>query len=132
MKPPRHSSLLLILLSVAYPAFAQNADWPSVGNDKGGMRYAVVDQINRDNVAKLQVAWTYHTRDAGEGTTIECTPIVIDGVMYVTTVKTKVIALNAATGQEIWAFDPYAGPAPKGGWQRASGGVNRGVAYWTD
>jgi quinoprotein glucose dehydrogenase len=133
MKQPRcYSCLLPILLWVAGPALAQNVDWPNVGNDKGGMRYGVVDQINRDNVAKLQVAWTYHTKDAGEGTTIECTPIVIDGVMYVTSVRTKIAALDAASGREIWMFDPYAGPAPKGGWNRASGGVNRGVAYWTD
>src|SRR6266566_7072396 len=103
MKPPRHSSLLLILLSVVCPALAQNVDWPNVGNDKGGMRYAAINQINRDIVAKLQVAWTYHTKDAAEGTTIECTPIVIDGVMYVTTVRTRVVALDAATGREIWA-----------------------------
>ncbi len=113
-----------------------SVDWPNVGNDKGGARYSELDQINRDNVGRLEVAWTYHTGDAdpAKGTTIECTPVVVDGVMYITTVKTKVVALDAATGKELWAFDPYADE--KSGAHavrmRASGGVNRGVAYWSD
>lgn len=105
-------------------------DWPNVGNDKGGMRYSTLDQISRENVGDLEVAWTWHTQDAGERTTIECTPIVIDGVMYVTTARTRIAAIDAATGQPIWQFDPYAGPPRP--WIRASGGVNRGVAYWSD
>jgi quinoprotein glucose dehydrogenase len=105
-------------------------DWPNVGNDKAGTRYSTLSQINRENVGRLKVAWTYRTGDAGAATTIECTPLVVDGVMYVTTVRTKVVALDAATGNEKWAFDPYAGETnPR---IRASGGVNRGVAYWSD
>ena len=105
-------------------------DWPNVGNDKAGTRYSTLDQVNRDNVGQLKLAWTYHTGDAGAGTTIECTPLVVDGVMYVTTVRTNVVALDAATGKEKWSFDPYAGETnPR---IRASGGVNRGVAYWSD
>jgi quinoprotein glucose dehydrogenase len=121
----------LVLLFSATFAFAQT-DWRNVFNDKGGQRYSTLDQVNRDNVSKLAVAWTYHTRDAADGTTIECTPIVIDGVMYVTTVRTRVAALDAATGVERWSFDPYTIAAPLKGWMRASGGVNRGVAYWAD
>src|SRR6476661_6927633 len=126
---------ILVLLALAVAAHAHGADrddWPNVGNDKGGMRFSPLTQIDRSNVSKLRVAWEYHTRDAGEGTTIECTPVVVDGVMYVTTVRTRVVALDAATGEERWTYDPYAGPAPKGGWNRASGGVNRGVAHWSD
>src|SRR4051812_4559301 len=74
---------------------AKNVDWPNAGNDKGGQRYSTLAQINRDNVKTLSIAWTYHTKDAGTGTTIECTPLVIDGVMYVTTVLSKVVALDA-------------------------------------
>ena len=97
------------------------ADWASVGGDKGGMRYSGLAQIDRASVKKLAVAWIYHTGDAARsGTTIECTPIVIDGVMYLTTVKLKVVALNAATGKPIWEYDPH------------SSGVNRGVGYWSD
>jgi quinoprotein glucose dehydrogenase len=121
-----------LLLSTQWVS-AQNMDWPNVGNDKGGMRYALLRQINTKNVSSLEVAWTYHTGDSGSGnsTTIECTPIVIDGVMYVTTAKTKVVALAAETGREKWRFDPY-GPGITYNPIRASGGVNRGVAYWSD
>ena len=110
----------------AQQEMAADIDWPQVGNDSGGRRCSDLRQINKDNVRKLQVAWVYHTRDAGEKTTIECTPIVIGGVMYITTARTKIVALNAATGQEIWQFDPYSDHAKK--WIKASGGVNRGVA----
>lgn len=121
----------LVLLFSATFSFAQT-DWPNVYNDKGGQRYSTLDQVNRDNVSKLTVAWTYHTKDSADGTTIECTPIVIDGVMYITTVRTRVVALEAATGRQLWSFDPYTVLAPLKGWMRASGGVNRGVAYWSD
>ncbi|HEX8914210.1 MAG TPA: pyrroloquinoline quinone-dependent dehydrogenase [Humisphaera sp.] len=116
-------------------------DWPNVGNDKGGTRHSPLAQINRENVAKLKVAWTYKVDDADptRGSTIECTPVVVDGVAYVTTVKTKAVALDAATGKELWRFDPYGpdfgGPvADKSGrkWVKASGGVNRGVGFWSD
>lgn len=109
---------------------AAPGDWPDVGYDKAGTRYSPLTQINRENVAQLKVAWTWHTGDAGTGTTIECTPIVADGRMFVTTVTSRVVALDPATGRELWTFDPYAGPATQR--IRASGGVNRGVAYWSD
>src|SRR4051812_18285018 len=111
----RRGQILLAVFSFCALAQRQKAcaadvNWPNVGNDKGGMRYSTLDQISRQSVADLKVAWTYHTQDAGEGTTIECTPLVIDGVMYVTTVRTKVVALDASNGSKIWEFDPYAGP----------------------
>jgi quinoprotein glucose dehydrogenase len=123
---PTFSLFLLCIQS----ALAKDTDWPIVGGDKGSKRYSPLDQINRRNVGHLQIAWTYHTDDAGKGTTIECTPIVVGGIMYVTTAGSKVVALDAATGVERWKYDPYAiprdHPQPK-----ASGGVNRGVAYWS-
>jgi len=95
-------------------------DWLNVGNDKGGMRYSTLKQIDRSNVAQLKVAWTYHCEDASPGSTIECTPVVVDGIMYVTTPGLKIVALDAATGHEIWKYNTH------------SGGVNRGIAYWSD
>lgn len=95
-------------------------DWLNVGNDKGGMRYSTLKQIDRSNVNKLQVAWTYSGKDASPGSTIECTPVVVDGIMYITTSRLRIVALDAATGREIWRYDPH------------SGGVNRGIAYWSD
>src|SRR5262245_33710223 len=88
---------------------APSVDWAYVRGDQGGMRHSPLTQINRDNVRKLQVAWVYHTGDADPArkTTIECTPIVIGGVMYVTTVTGNVVALDAATGKERWKFDAH-------------------------
>jgi len=130
-----HRKLLLMAGWILYliSSTPAQADWPNVGNDKGAMRYSTLTQINRDNVKHLKVAWTYHTGDAvaEDLTTIECTPIVIGGVMYLTTVKTKVVALNAATGQKLWKFDPFA-PQHATKYPIVAGGVNRGVAYWAD
>jgi quinoprotein glucose dehydrogenase len=122
--------LIFCLIIFSVTALAQT-DWPNTGNDKGAQRYSTLKQINRDNVKKLKVAWTYHTGDAGpeNKTVIECTPIVVNGVMYITTAKVKVVALDAATGRELWKFDPLASPKPDKLYP-AGGGVNRGVAYW--
>ena len=112
------------------PLGRKEQDWPNVGGDKGNSRYSTLKQVNRKNVATLQAIWTFHTCDAGKGTTIECTPIMIDGTLYLTTAASKVVALEADTGRELWKYDPYKnGPGKQ---PRASGGVNRGVAYWTD
>ena len=72
------------------------------------MRYSELGQINRENVKRLKPAWTFHTGEleGRGGKTIECTPIVIDGVMYITTGYLRVVALDAATGNELWQFDP--------------------------
>jgi quinoprotein glucose dehydrogenase len=123
-----------LLASVGHAAepSRQTVDWPRVGNDPGCMRYSRLDQINRETVKRLKPAWTYHTGElkGREGKTIECTPIVIDGVMYVTTGYLRVVALDGATGKALWQFDPLKDhPFPH---RPASGGVNRGCAYWSD
>lgn len=119
------------LLAFAGQALGQsqrNVDWPRVGNDPGCMRYSELKQIDRDNVSQLKPAWTYHTGESRK--TIECTPIVIDGVMYCTTAFLRVVALDAATGKKLWQFDPLNEfPFPH---TPMSGGVNRGCAYWSD
>src|SRR6266567_942780 len=87
-------------------------EWPVYGGDPGNSRYSSLRQINRSNVTQLKVAWTYHTGDISDGSkypvrsAFETTPLVIDGVMYVTTPFSRVIALDAETGKELWAFDP--------------------------
>jgi quinoprotein glucose dehydrogenase len=123
---------LLIFAGHALGQSQPNVDWLRVGNDPGCMRYSQLDQINRENVTRLKPAWTYHTREleGRRGKTIECTPIVIDGVMYITTGYLRVVALDAATGKELWQFDPLKDhPFAH---RPASGGVNRGCAYWSD
>jgi quinoprotein glucose dehydrogenase len=90
-------------------------------------------QINRETVKRLEVAWTYHTgeNNPNRGKPIECTPIVIDGVMYITTAYTDVVALDAASGKPVWKYEAFSSSKPALG-PLASGGVNRGVAYWSD
>lgn len=107
-------------------------DWITVGGDPGCSRYSTLGQINRENVGKLKRAWTFHTGELinGKGRIIECTPVVVDGVAYITTARRIVFALDGATGKEIWKFDPDSAGPPAG--PLASGGVNRGVAYWSD
>ena len=104
-----------------------NGDWPVTGGDPGNSRYSALDQITRDNVGQLRVAWVYHTGDmpAGDQSQIQATPIVVDGVLYTTTPALAVIALRADRGTVLWRFDPVASG------QRATH-VNRGVVYWTD
>ncbi|MGI9519508.1 MAG: pyrroloquinoline quinone-dependent dehydrogenase [Pirellulaceae bacterium] len=118
----------VIFSTLIFANASDQNDWPGIGNDPGCMRYSTLDQINRTNVAQLKPAWTYRT---GEGDrTNECTPLIIDGVMYITTNHLRCVALDAATGAELWSFDPFAD-----GRERkllASGGVNRGCTYWSD
>jgi len=118
------------------PAQAEQRDWISVDGDRGYMRYSTLDQINRKNVDSLKVAWAYRTGKlkGRRGKIIECTPIVIDGVMYITTADLKVVALDAASGRQLWKFDPPPYPTVGDGKlaRVASAGVNRGVAYWSD
>ncbi|MEP7272992.1 MAG: hypothetical protein ABI882_15945, partial [Acidobacteriota bacterium] len=76
-------------------------EWPHYGGDVGGSKYSPLDSINRSNVGTLKVAWTFNTGDLSDGTTIsarsafECTPLVVDGIMYLTTPFSRVIALEA-------------------------------------
>ena len=122
--------LSLIIALLANAAYA--ADWACVGRDPGCTRYSTLQQINRTNVAQLRVAWVYHTGELNrdEEKPIECTPVVVDGVMYLTTGHLRVVALDAATGHELWQFDPFTERPPQA--PLASGGVNRGVAYCSD
>ncbi len=90
-------------------------------------RFSQLTEINRGNVAKLRRAWTYHTGELnmGEGPpAFEATPLEVNGVLYFTTPSSRVIALDAETGKELWAFDPQAGRKRRHYLQ------NRGVNYW--
>ncbi|MEO7598245.1 MAG: pyrroloquinoline quinone-dependent dehydrogenase [Opitutus sp.] len=118
---------VILLNSVQLPPLARaDVDWPRVGNDAGAMRYSSLDQITRDNVGSLEVAWTLHT--GGLGATpppsIQCTPIVANGTMYLTSPDTQVLAVDPATGAEKWRFDPRR--------TKHRYLYNRGVAWWSD
>jgi len=107
----------------------RDREWNWYAGDAHASRYSPVERINASNVKNLKVAWTHKTGDANlrPATAIECTPIVVDGVMYITTARVKVQALKAATGELIWTFDPGASSGA-----RRSPGVNRGVCYWEE
>jgi quinoprotein glucose dehydrogenase len=102
-----------------------SSDWPITGGDPGNSRYSSLAQIDRSNVGRLRLAWSYHTGDMPAGhSEIQATPIVVDGVMYTTTPALAAIALRADSGTLLWRFDPFAHRARESH-------VNRGVVYWT-
>jgi quinoprotein glucose dehydrogenase len=101
--------------------------WEHYGGDAAATRYAPLDQINQSNVKNLKVAWVHKCGDHSTRpqTTIETTPIVVDGVMYLLTPRLKTQALDAATGKLLWTFDPAGGQRG-----RRPPGQCRGVCYW--
>ena len=127
MKTP-HCGALLALATLPGLVRALGAqEWPGYGGGPESMRYSSLTQINRDNVKRLQVAWTFDASDGTVGTELEVNPIVVHGVLYATTAGLNVVALNAATGDLLWRFDPYNGRHARDG-----GGRIRGVTYWGD
>jgi quinoprotein glucose dehydrogenase len=103
-------------------------DWSNYGGPSDGSRYSALNQITKENVAQLEVAWTYQTGDATERSQIQCQPIVVNGLLYGSTPKLNVFALDAATGVEVWRFDPFQILGGENSWA----GTNRGVSYWED
>ncbi len=99
------------LLSAAHPVGHQG-DWPYYGRDPGGQRFSPLTIINRSNVAKVKLAWTFRTGDAyqpkdSKPTAFETTPLYIDGVLYIGTPLGRVMALDPVSGKERWAYDPH-------------------------
>ena len=84
-------------------------DWRDYGKDSARSHYSTLEQIGPGNVNQLHVAWRFHAggSDTELRTAMECTPLVISGVMYVTSPVLNVIALEAATGREIWRYNPF-------------------------
>jgi quinoprotein glucose dehydrogenase len=114
------------------------ATWPLTEGQPGGSRYSPLSDINRGNVSKLKVAWTYQHGDyrsggilpdhVNKGTAFESTPIVVDGRLIFTTPYNRVVALNPETGAELWKFDPEIDVDRR----FANMIINRGVAYWRE
>ena len=119
--------VMLLLAPGCTSSDSPAGDWRVTGGDPGNTRYSSLDQIDRDNVAELQVAWTYRTGDRPDGarTEIQAIPIMVDGVLYTTTPALAVVALRADSGTLIWRFDPFAS-------RDRESHVNRGVAWWSD
>lgn len=122
---------------------ASNGQWPSYGADSGHSKYSPLDQINADNVQRLQVAWTWDSvdqsirdnneviRDRGSfrSYAYEVTPLMVNGVLYTTTSLGQIAAIDPARGETLWSFDPvlYLDGRPA-----VHGFTTRGLSYWTD
>lgn len=107
--------------------------WHAYGGDAGGTRYMPFEQINRENVSELQVAWTYRTgelgQDAhhGEKLTFEATPIFFENTLYLSTAFGKIVAIDALSGQERWTYDPEVDRS-----RSYSEVTSRGVSLWVN
>src|SRR5262249_27985839 len=107
-----NKAFIIVLLCLLATEISLAQEWPFYGGDAGGVRYSPLAQINRSNVQRLQVPWTYHTGDLSGGSiysvrsAVECTPPRVDGGVDLTAPFCRVIALDSETGKERWAFDP--------------------------
>ncbi|HTP36670.1 MAG TPA: pyrroloquinoline quinone-dependent dehydrogenase [Candidatus Acidoferrales bacterium] len=125
------TTLAFVLAATALNA-AQSG-WSVYGGDAGGTRYSALKQITRENVAKLKLAWTYHTgalqpqTALNEKAAFEATPILVEDTLYLSTPFNQVIALDPATGVARWTFDPKMDRSH--GYSEVS---SRGVSAWTD
>jgi len=130
---------LLTAVTVRLPT-VQAQDWPVFGGDPGGMRYSPLTGINRGNVNRLQVAWTWATGEvpipetdstrAARPGAFQATPLMIGDTLYLSTPFNRVVALDAESGRELWSYDPgaYRPGQPSNG----TGFVHRGVATWAE
>ncbi|HET6579709.1 MAG TPA: PQQ-binding-like beta-propeller repeat protein, partial [Gemmatimonadales bacterium] len=103
-------------------AMADSASWPSYGRDRTNQRYSPLTQVTAENVGGLRLAWRYKT---GLPHAFEASPLVLDGVMYVSTPLNHVIALDPATGRKRWEHAETLSTTV-----HCCGPVNRGVAVY--
>ena len=127
---------VLFVMSWSLPGSGQKGspggEWRAYSADEGSTRYSPLDQINRDNVRSLQVAWTWKFDNffiSKQTVTTETTPLMVDGVLYFTAGQRRtVVAADAATGETLWTWRPDEGAR----FDQAPRKVHRGVAYWPD
>jgi len=121
------------IVVVASAQSGQDSGWPNYGNDPGGMRYSSSRQIDRTNVTRLQLAWTYRTGAMEQETELrrkaafEATPILIENKLFLSTPYNHVIALNPQTGSRLWEYDAHVNLV-----QNRSEVTSRGVSAWQD
>ncbi|WP_372784071.1 pyrroloquinoline quinone-dependent dehydrogenase [Phenylobacterium sp.] len=130
-------AMMCAAAATALVAGAARADeWGAYGRDLQGTRFSPLTQVTPANVASLKPAWTFHTGDISTGKVkgggprsgFETTPLMLDGRLYLTTPFNRMIALDPATGKELWAYDPKLDRAQPYG----DGLINRGLAAWRD
>lgn len=100
------------------------SEWRVYNGDLGRSKYSGLDQINRSNVADLELAWRFRVDDfePSRRSSFQFNPLMVNGVLYLATAKQKIVAVEPDTGKKIWEFDPYAGSE--------GSGSTRGVLYW--
>ncbi len=127
MKNPAFPSLQISLLAACLGAAAPVAgnparvDWPEYLGGKTRSLFSSLDQINKENVGRLEPAWTFDTGVTGE---YQANNLIVDGVLYTPSPSRQVIALDAAAGRELWRWDPAAERCGKGS------GRQRGLVFW--
>ena len=125
---------LLGIMVLLVGSKAVGDEWGAYGRDVGGTRYSPLTQISPENVGHLREVWVYHTGDIADGSGntprsgFETTPLMLNGNLYLTTPFNRVIALDAATGRELWTFNPKINKTLPYG----DGLINRGLAAWRD
>src|SRR5262245_8210783 len=118
-------------IRIAAQQGARNGEWRLYGGDEGSTRYSPLDQINRDNIKNLKVAWVWKSDSLlpNPTSTSETTPIMVNGVLYFTMDQRRyVIAADAGTGETLWLYRPNEGER----FTQAPRKIHRGVSYWTD
>jgi len=124
------ASLFLMHSTIAQQG-ARTGQWRAYGGENGGTHYSSLDQINRDNIKDLKVAWVWKSDSLVPNPQLgsETTPIMVNGVLYFTMDQRRfVVAANAGTGETLWIYRPNEGER----FDRAPRKIHRGVAYWTD
>src|SRR5688572_6049735 len=119
--------LIVYFLSACNDNNSENdfRSWKVYRGDDGINAYSALDQINKETVKHLQVAWTYHCNDTMGNSTIECNPIIVNGILYGVSPRQKTFALDAKTGKELWVFNPFNEKSEEAG-------TYRGLTYWED
>ena len=123
--------LPLLVISTVAAQSEELARWEHYGGGQHGMQYSSLEKITRDNVAELEETWRFRTGELGEGHrepfAFQANPILVEGRLYVSTGSAIVFALDPATGEQIWRYDPQIDRS-KGHSEIA----NRGVTSWVD
>ncbi len=113
-------------------SFEKFNSWEHYAGTPSGVRYSSLTELTTENVKKLTKVWEYSSNDKDEQNRSQnqCNPIIVNGVMYGTSPQSKLLALNAATGEELWVFDPASIDEQLNVDPMRFYKVNRGVAYW--
>ena len=138
LRPYLTLAMIGVTLVWTSPALGQHGaldgEWRFYAGDGGHTQYTALDQIDAGNVDELQVAWRWTAENSAGRSflNLEATPIMVDGVLYITTGASEVAAIDAGTGETIWLFTPPPKPGTEGDPASQPQGSGRGVSYWTD